>query len=152
MKSSSALFKWPKNWRAPRPPPTTIVFQKSTDQNSEIAILFNVVEKPYNDVFGDHVLPTVSVGGVTSYKRWPVLTYSNGYSGVYRRFQGDFLVEGGVEKRGMCWGNFPTRNSSWGKKISTKEALDFLALLKKKQWKNNYEKNLQLEVRSSIKT
>ena len=57
MKSSSALFKWPKNWRAPRPPPTLIIFPKSTDQNSEIAILFSVVEKPYNYVFGDELLP-----------------------------------------------------------------------------------------------
>ena len=27
------------------------------DQNSEIAILFSVVEKPYNYVFGDDLLP-----------------------------------------------------------------------------------------------
>ena len=57
-----------KNWRAPRPPHTLIIFPKSTDQNSEIAILFNVVEKPYNYVFGDDLLPTVPVGGATSYK------------------------------------------------------------------------------------
>ena len=37
--------------------PTLIIFSKSTDQNSEIAILFSVVEKPYNYVFGDHLLP-----------------------------------------------------------------------------------------------
>ena len=37
-----------KNWRAPRPPPTLIIFPKSADQNTEIAILFSVVEKPYN--------------------------------------------------------------------------------------------------------
>ena len=30
------------------------------------------------------------MGGSKSYKLWPVLT--NGYSEVYRRFQGDFLV------------------------------------------------------------
>ena len=40
-----------KNWRAARPPPTLIIFPKSSDQNSEIAILFSVVEKPYNYVF-----------------------------------------------------------------------------------------------------
>ena len=39
------------------PPPTLIILPKSTDQNSEIAILFNVVEKPYNYVFGDDLLP-----------------------------------------------------------------------------------------------
>ena len=53
MKSSSALFKWPKKLDAP----TLIIFPKSLDQNSEIAILFSVVEKPYNYVFGDDLLP-----------------------------------------------------------------------------------------------
>ena len=57
MKSSSALFKCPKNGRAPRPTPTLIIFPKSTDQNSEIAILFSVVETPYNYVFGDDLVP-----------------------------------------------------------------------------------------------
>ena len=46
-----------KNWRAPRPPPTLIIFPKSTDQNSETAILLRVVEKPHNYVFGDSLLP-----------------------------------------------------------------------------------------------
>ena len=39
------------------PPLTLIVFPNSTDQNFEIANLFNVVEKPYNYVFGDDLLP-----------------------------------------------------------------------------------------------
>ena len=48
------------------------------------------------------------------------------------RFQEDFLVGiGGVEKRGIYWGNFPSRNLSWGKKISMKGAQDLLALFKK---------------------
>ena len=46
-----------KNWRALRPPPTLIIFPKSTDQSSEIATLFSVVEKPYNYVFGNDLLP-----------------------------------------------------------------------------------------------
>ena len=37
-------------------PPTLIIFPKSTNQNSEIAILFSVVKKPYNYVFGDDLL------------------------------------------------------------------------------------------------
>ena len=45
MKSFSALFKWPKNWRAPRPPPTLIIFPKSKDQNSEIAIFIQCSRK-----------------------------------------------------------------------------------------------------------
>ena len=57
MKSSSALFKWPKNWRALKPPPTLIIFPKSPNQISEIAILFSVVKKPYNYVFEDDLLP-----------------------------------------------------------------------------------------------
>ena len=81
-----------------------------------------------------------------------MLTYSNGYWEVYRRFQGDFLVGGGVEKRGICWGNFPWRNLSWGKKISMKGAQDFLALFKKNNEKINMKKFFQLKVRSSIKT
>ena len=42
---------------APRPHPTLIIFPKSPNQNSEIAILFSVVKKPYNYVFGDDLLP-----------------------------------------------------------------------------------------------
>ena len=46
-----------KNWRAPRPPPTLIFSPKAPDQNSEIAILLTIVEKPNNYVFGDDLLP-----------------------------------------------------------------------------------------------
>ena len=60
MKSFSALFKWPKNWRAPRPPPTLSIFPKSPNQNSEITIPFIVVDKPYNYVFGGDLLPPQS--------------------------------------------------------------------------------------------
>ena len=52
-----AFLSAQKIWRAPRPPPTLMIFPKSTDQNSEMAILFSVVEKPYNYVFGDDLLP-----------------------------------------------------------------------------------------------
>ena len=48
IKISNALFKWPKNYGAPRPAPTLIFSPKSPDQNSEIAILFTIVEKPNN--------------------------------------------------------------------------------------------------------
>ena len=46
-----------KHWRTPRPPPTLIFSSKSPDQNFEIAILFNIVKKPKNYVFGDDLLP-----------------------------------------------------------------------------------------------
>ena len=68
---------------------------------------------------------------------------------IYKRtvvFRGIFWFGGVVEKRGICWGNFPWRNLSWGKKISMKGAQDFLALLKKKQWKNKYEKFFSTEI------
>ena len=93
MKSSSALFKWPKNWRAPRPPPTLIIFPKS-------------------------VYIVMVIGKST---------------GVFRRI---FWLGGGAEKRGRFWGNFLSRNLSWGKKISMKGAQDLLALFWKNQWKN----------------
>ena len=51
-------------------------------------------------------------------------------TGVFGRI---FWLEAGVEKRGICCGSFPSRNLSWGKKISMKGAQDLLALLKKKQ-------------------
>ena len=69
-----------------------------------------------------------------------MLTYSNGYLEVYRRFQEEFLVGGGVEKRGIYWGNFSSRNLSWGKKISMKGAQDLLALFKKNNEKINMKK------------
>ena len=46
-----------KNGWAPRPPPTLIFSPKSPDQNSEIAILFTIVEKPNIYVFRDVLLP-----------------------------------------------------------------------------------------------
>ena len=69
-----------------------------------------------------------------------MLTYSNGYWEVYRCFQEDFWLGGGVEKRGIYWGNFPSRNLSWGKKISMKGAQDLLALFIKK---NNEKINMK---------
>ena len=51
-------------------------------------------------------------------------------TGVFRRI---FWLEAGVEKRRICWGNFPSRNLSWGKKISMKGAQDLLAFLKKNE-------------------
>ena len=107
-----------KNWRAPRLSPTLIIFPNLLDQNSEIAILFNVVKKPNNYVFGDDLLPHSPCGTATSYKLWPVLTYSNGYWKCTDIFRGIFWLGGKeVEKRGICWGNFPWKNLSWRKKI-----------------------------------
>jgi len=51
-----------KNWRAPRPPPTLIFTQKLPGQNSEIAILFTIIEKPNNYVFRYDLLPRSPCG------------------------------------------------------------------------------------------
>ena len=51
-------------------------------------------------------------------------------TGVFRRI---LWFEAGVEKRGICWGKFPSRSLSWGKTISMKGAQDLLALLKKNE-------------------
>ena len=58
-------------------------------------------------------------------------------TGVFRRI---FWLDAGAEKRGISWGNVPSRSLSWGKKISMKGAQDLLALLKKK--KNNEKINM----------
>ena len=126
MKSSSALFKWPKKKRAPRPPLTLIFSPKPTDQNFEIAILFCIVKNHNNYVFENDLLPQVPGGGARSYKLWPVFTHNNGYWEVCRRFQGDcFGFGGGAEERGLCGRIFPWRNTSRGKRNSMKRAQDF---------------------------
>ena len=67
-------------------------------------------------------------------------------------FRGIFRLGRGVEKRGICWGNFPWRNLSWGKKVFMEGAQDYLALFKKKyNGKINMKKFFQLKVRRSIK-
>ena len=58
-------------------------------------------------------------------------------TGVFRRI---FWLEAEAEKREICWGNFPSRNLSWGKTISMKGAQDLLALLEKK---NNEKINMK---------
>ena len=52
--------------------------------------------------------PTVPVGGqqVTNFDQCLHIVMVIGKcTGVFRRI---FLVGGGVEKRGICWGNFPS--------------------------------------------
>ena len=63
-------------------------FTKSTDQNFEIAILFIIVENRNYYVFGMTYSPTVPREVASSYKLWPVFTYSNGYWEECRCFSG----------------------------------------------------------------
>ena len=73
--------------------------------------------------------PTIPGGGATSYKLWPVFTYSNGYWEMYRRFQGDFLGLGvGLREGGYVGGSF-LGGICHGEKIFNEKAQDFLALL-----------------------
>ena len=66
-----------------------------------------------------------------------MLTYSDGYLEVYRRFQVGFLgfEGGGVEKTEICSGELSMEEFIMGKKIFMKGTQDFLALFKKKTMK-----------------
>ena len=59
-----------------------------------------------------------------------MLTYSNGYWEVYRRFQEDFFGWGRGWEEGDMLGELSIDNLSWGMKISMKGAQDLLALFK----------------------
>ena len=77
--------------------------------------------------------PTVSVGGlqVTIFDQCLHIVMVIGKCTDV--FRGIFWLWEGVEKREICWGNFPSRNLSWGMRISMKGSQDFLALFKKKK-------------------
>jgi len=64
-KSSSALFKWPKNWMAPRPLPCSF-FPKITGSEFWDTHFVQHSWKTNNYVFGDDLIPTVSGGGAAS--------------------------------------------------------------------------------------
>ena len=58
--------------------------------------------------------PTVPVGGAASYKLWPLFKYTNVYSEVYRRFQGDVFGLGGRSWGGITWEDLSTEKSVMG--------------------------------------
>ena len=101
--------------------------------------------------FGTTYSPTVPVGGAASYKPWPVFTQSNGYSEVYKHFQGDFSgwgeglrggsYAGGTLHGGICHGGreFPMDAGFFSIFLKSNESI-------------HMKKFLQLKVRSSIKT
>ena len=64
-----------------------------------------------------------------------MLTYSNGYWEVYRRFQEDFFGWGEGLRRWGYAGELSIENLSWEKKTSMKGEQDLLALFKKKNKK-----------------
>ena len=107
-----------KNWRAPRPPPTLIILPKSTDQNSELAILFSIVKNLITMSLGTTYSPQSPWEGqqVTIFdKCLHIVMVIGKCTGVFRRI---FLVGGGVEKGGVCWGTFPSIICHGGRKFS----------------------------------
>ena len=149
IKTSSAIFKWPKNWRASRPPPTLMFFPKSSDQNYEIVILFEAV--PNTFVFGTRYSPTAPWEGpqVTNFDRCLHIVMV-----IWKRtdaFKEIFWFGGGVEWRGLCGGNFPWGILHWRRKFPWRGP-GFLSIFLKNNEKINMKKFFQLKVRSSIKT
>ena len=122
---------WTKKLEGTYAPSHAHFSPKSLDQNSEIAILFTIVEKPNNYVFGNDLLPCSPRRRGYKLQSLPVFTYSNGYWEVYRRFQRDFLFGGRVDGGGVRGRIFPWKNFSWGKRLSMKGAHDFLSLFTK---------------------
>ena len=51
------------DWRATNPPPTPIISQDPSNQNLEIAIFFNMIERVGNYVLKDDKLPPNSPQG-----------------------------------------------------------------------------------------
>ena len=67
-----------------------LMFFQSPDRNFEIAILFSIVEKPINYVFQEDLIPCSQRGGGDA--NCKLLPLFNGYSEVYRHFQGNFFT------------------------------------------------------------
>ena len=93
------------------------------------------------------------MGGATSYKLWPVLTYSNGYWEVYRRFREDIFGWGRGWEEGDILGELSFEEFVMGEENFHEGSAGFTSIIKKKNnEKINMKKFFQLEVRSSIKT
>ena len=52
---------------------------------------------------------------------------------MYRRFQGDFLVGGGVEKRGISWGELSIEEFVMGEENFREGIAKFSSIIKKKK-------------------
>ena len=64
-----------------------------------------------------------------------MLTYSNRYWEVYRYFQGDFLVGGGVEKKEICWGELSIEEFVMREENFHEGRAGFSSIIKKKTMK-----------------
>ena len=113
--SSSALSKWSKKIGGYLGPLPYSFFQKSADQNSEIAILFKIVKDLITISLGMTYSPTFPVGGAASYKLWPMFPCIMVIGKCTYAFRGIFLVDGkGLRGRGLNGGNFTCKNLSGG--------------------------------------
>ena len=74
-----------------------------------------------------------------------MFTCSNGYWEVYRRFQGDFSVGGGVGGEWVMRGELSMEKFFIGKQISMKGVQDFLAFFEKNDEKINMKKFFSTE-------
>ena len=110
-----------------------IFFPKSANPNFEIAILFNVVEKPHNFVFQDDLIPYSPRGRGCNVQT----TYNNGYWEVYRRFKGDFCaLTGRGLGRGVKWEDLSMEKYIMREENFYEGAAGFSSIIKKKHWEN----------------
>ena len=80
---------------------------------------------------GTTYYPTVSLGGVASYKLWPVFTYSNGYWDVYGRFQWDFFfgLGGRVKVGGGTWEDLSMEKLFMGEETFNEGGAGFFCII-----------------------
>ena len=77
------------------------------------------------------------MGGATSYILWPVLTYSNGYWEVYKRFQEDFSVGGMGWEEGDMLGKLSIKEFVRGEENFHEGSAGFTSIIKKNNEKIN---------------
>ena len=97
--------------------PLPLLFQKSSDQNFETAILFVIVGRPNNYAFGYNTTPTVPGERSLSYKTCPLFAHSACYSEIYIQFRvggTNFLVAGFSKGEFSMGREFPGGEIFWG--------------------------------------
>ena len=76
---------------------------KLSNRNCEIAILFEIVKRQSNYVYGDKMISHSPWGpGSVNLQICPLFTYSICYWEVNKRFWGDFLLKGFSKGRNFC--------------------------------------------------
>ena len=99
--------------------PPALFFPESRNQNFEIAILFNIVDKSNNYVCEDDLIPHFP-GEWLQVKKFTLCLRIVLNLEVYRYFQEGFFLVGMIERRGLCRRIFPWREFSLGKRIFMK--------------------------------